>query len=181
MILTLCGFMGTGKSTVGRRLALETGFDFIDLDDYIERKTGRTVREIFSSEGECRFRELERDALREIIKKYAPENHSAGLVLALGGGTVTLPECARLIKEHTRCIYLECSKTTLVSRLAKAGGKRPLLAGKTDRELEEQIGNLMNEREHIYRSCADMTVRTDTENFREVVEQLCGLIRSCGI
>lgn len=162
--------MGAGKSTVGRLLARISGAGFIDLDHYVERQAGCSIREIFALRGESGFRELERSALSEIAGAYgAGKPH---LVLALGGGTLTVPECARLVREQTRCVYLACPQPALLERLLRNRGKRPLLASKTEAELESFIGELIHTREPLYRSCAQHTENTSSGTAREIAERI---------
>ena len=128
--------MGCGKSSVGRRLSELLCCPFMDLDLVIEEQVGRSIAEIFASDGEAAFRQMELDALRSIIlgnscesveKQSVPQPHSKALVLSLGGGVVMTPECAELVKENTLCIYLRTSVDTLVERLTDEAAGRPLL------------------------------------------------------
>ena len=128
--------MGCGKSSGGRRLSELLCCPFMDLDLVIEEQVGRSIAEIFASDGEAAFRQMELDALRSIIlgnscesveKQSVPQPHSKALVLSLGGGVVMTPECAELVKENTLCIYLRTSVDTLVERLTDEAAGRPLL------------------------------------------------------
>ena len=148
--------MGCGKSSVGRRLSELLCCPFMDLDLVIEEQVGRSIAEIFASDGEAAFRQMELDALRSIIqagtaservpKQSLPSSMGPSLcgqrgstvsepslmprhciVLALGGGAVMTPECAELVKENTLCIYLRTSVDTLVERLTDEAAGRPLL------------------------------------------------------
>ncbi len=197
MIISLCGFMGAGKSTVGKYLAKMLGFAFIDLDSYIEQKLQMSVAEFFAAYGEPAFRKEELCSLKEVLGRYAEDicttdnadankdgNNSEGsvnlsgkgLVLSLGGGTVIQQECAELVKEKTFCIYLYCSKEELVKRLKRNIAKRPVLQGKTDKELENHIENLMNQREGIYKSCANATINTASGNLQQVIDNILKVI-----
>lgn len=155
--------MGAGKSTIGKNLAIDIGYKFIDLDLYLEDKFGITVTEIFAKIGESGFRNEEYIVLNKIITERSndlsrsnesilPNKH--GLVIALGGGTITNPKCAKIIKEKTFCIYLNCTKELLMKRLLKNNSKRPLIAGKSWQELDVFIANLMIQREPIYKDCS---------------------------
>lgn len=188
MIISLCGFMGAGKSTIGKNLARDMGYKFIDLDSYLENKSGITVTEIFEKRGESGFREQEYLALEQIITEN--ENHlntneesaffnKNGLVIALGGGTVTNSGCAALIKEKTLCIYLNCPKELLMKRLLKNNSKRPLVAGKSQTELDALITNLMIDRESAYKDCSRYICNIDTQTtpvtvIRTITEFLAG-------
>ena len=157
MIISLCGFMGCGKSTVGRGLAARYNCRFIDLDHYIEDKWAMSVSAIFARNGEEWFRNEECESLKEIVEeyKYLSSKNPYTLVLALGGGTVTHAPSADVVKEETCCVYLQCPKETLLERLVKNNSRRPLLAGKSEEEMSEAIDNLMAARENIYKNCAE--------------------------
>ena len=171
MVISLCGFMGAGKSTVGKHIARITGYPFIDLDSYIETKRGMSIPELFVKEGEEAFRQEEYESLKEILSN--PDNN---LILSLGGGTVTRENCAKLIKEQTKCIYLYCTKEELAKRVSKNPGQRPLLQGKTNQELIDHIYNLMLQREPIYKACAHTVVDTSNSNLPQIIEQLLNII-----
>ncbi len=152
--------MGCGKSSVGRRLSELLCCSFMDLDEVIEQQTGRTVPEIFATDGEAAFRQMELDVLRSIIQCSTAagrvHNH---VVLSLGGGAVMTPECAKLVKENTLCIYLRTSVDTLVERLTDEAAGRPLLA--SDSDLRSRIEDLMSKRTSIYESTAHHIIDTD--------------------
>ena len=171
MIISLCGFMGAGKSTIGKHIARITGYSFIDLDSYIEKKRGMSIPELFVKEGEEAFRQEEYNSLKEILS-----NPSNNLILSLGGGTVTRENCAKLIKEQTKCIYLYCTKEELAKRVSKNPGQRPLLQGKTKQELTDHIHNMMLQREPVYKSCAHAVVDTSNSNLPKIIEQLLNII-----
>ena len=119
MIVTLLGYMGSGKSTVGLELALHLAYDFIDLDKFIEEKEGATIREIFKLKGEIYFRKLENSCLSEI---YSFKNNT---VLSLGGGTPCFYGNMELINsEYSKSFYLKLLPKTLSNRLFFEKGKR---------------------------------------------------------
>ena len=141
--------MGCGKSSVGRELSRLLSLPFVDLDDYIEEREGRSIRDIFESEGEASFRKMELEALREILfqESASEPNQDAGepgedspqtdypqtkdMILALGGGTLATPECAELVAAHTFCIYLKTSADELFRRLESESATRPMLNSNT--------------------------------------------------
>ena len=122
--ISLIGFMGCGKSSVGKILAtLLPECRLIDLDTYIEEKQGKNIPEIFNEYGEAAFRRMEREALEEIFS--APDRPRA--ILSLGGGTVTSEQCRQLIRQHTDCFYLRASTDTLLDNLEGHSDGRPML------------------------------------------------------
>jgi shikimate kinase len=141
----LTGFMGCGKTTVGRLLAQRLGVPFVDLDQEVERRAGMTVREIFALQGEPAFRWMESEALRETMA--LPD-----VVVATGGGTLTFEGNARLVHANGLAVWLNLPFATIASRV---GGQ-----GKTDRPLfrdGSQALALYRERLPAYRR-ADLTV-----------------------
>jgi len=170
MIISLTGFMGSGKSSVGKELQAQTGWEFIDLDLYVERKNCRSIPEIFESEGEAGFRKLELEALEDILSGVSPKEGKSGTpdmsgncsILSLGGGTLMTKGCAELIREKTICIYLKASTDTLIENLQGSCSGRPMLdKAKEGAQLRKKIEDLMDGREHIYREAADITIDID--------------------
>jgi shikimate kinase len=159
--IALIGFMGSGKSTVGRLLAKRLGYRFQDLDDLIEEKAGKTIREIFSAEGEAGFRDLESEALGSLAG-------ASGLVLACGGGAAVQERNAACFRESFFCVYLEVSFEEFLRR---AGGDpaRPLL----DKPLK-QIRELYDSRLPAYRALGSVgqTISTDGRSPLEVAEDV---------
>ena len=132
MMITLTGFMGSGKTTVGKVLADFLGCPFMDLDDLVVKKAGKSIPDIFAQDGEPAFRQLEAQVLRKTVEKYAEST----AVLALGGGAVLAPASAALLHEKTVCIYLRATLDTLLARLAGETAGRPLL-----QEIPDQVGD----------------------------------------
>ncbi len=158
--IVIIGFMATGKSTVGRRLAHRLGRAFIDTDKEIEAVTGKTVAQIFARDGAVRFRSEE--AL--LVKKLSARED---LVIATGGGIVLDPENVRLLKESGILIALSASPDVIYQR-ARGKKTRPLLA---KGDLREKINALLKEREDIYK-VAELTVNTGVCTVNETVEQI---------
>lgn len=136
MIVTLTGYMGSGKSTVGRKLSSLLGFGFTDLDEYIGRKIGRSVPLILLDDGETRFRAIEAEALRDLVVMHQLTGEN--VVIALGGGTIMTTSLRRLILEDTLCVYLEASEECLRARVGSAGD-RPLARERFDERLAERV------------------------------------------
>lgn len=139
----LTGMMGAGKSTVGSILAQKLGRKFVDLDQMIELETGQTVQQIFAEKGEKAFRELEtRHLLRFVF--------SSGIVLSLGGGTLTQDVCLSVVKKVGTLIYLAAQPDNLQKRIQTQGNTRPLLAQMTPSEQVDQLKNLLKQRVDSY-------------------------------
>lgn len=158
--IVLIGFMATGKSVVGRRLAQRLKREFIDTDDEIERLTGKTVAQIFARDGAVRFRS-EEDLL---VKKLAGRS---GLVIATGGGMVLNPENIRMLKENGVLIALTASTEVIYNRVRNKKS-RPLLLHK---DVKSRITELLQERENAYRE-AEFTVDTGSISISETVAEI---------
>ncbi|HNY04981.1 MAG TPA: shikimate kinase [Candidatus Egerieousia sp.] len=156
MILSLCGFMSCGKSGMGRYLAEELKTQVIDLDSYIEAQEECTVSEYFAKNGEKKFRQTELSALKKILKDFYNKN----LVLSLGGGTPMNPECNKLIKEKTFCVYLTCTIKELAFRLKDTASQRPVFAVKGETDTETWIKTMLTIREPAYLQCSRIQVDT---------------------
>ena len=164
MIISLTGFMGCGKSSVGRELSRLLCCPFMDLDSVIEEREGRSIPEIFATEGEAAFRRMEAEALKECI--YGPSSDK--LLLALGGGTVMTEECAKIVHEKTVCIYLRASVETLMDHLAGEVDNRPMLAG----NLRTRIEELMSIRSATYEKTAHIMIDTDGKTIVEIAREI---------
>lgn len=159
-MITLTGFMGSGKTTVGKVLADFLGCPFMDLDDLIVKKAGKSIPEIFAQDGESAFRQLEARLLRQTVEKYTENT----VVLALGGGAVTAPASAALLREKTVCIYLRASLETLLQRLEGETAGRPL----ADASLAARLAA----REPIYEETAHVIIDTDGLTPDEVADEI---------
>ena len=156
--------MGCGKSSVGRELSRLLCCPFMDLDSVIEEREGRSIPEIFATEGEAAFRRMEAEALKECI--YGPSSDK--LLLALGGGTVMTEECAKIVHEKTVCIYLRASVETLMDHLAGEVDNRPMLAG----NLRTRIEELMSIRSATYEKTAHIMIDTDGKTIEEIAREI---------
>jgi shikimate kinase len=162
--VVLVGFMGSGKSSVGRELARRFGAPFVDVDERIELAAGCPIRDLFAREGEPAFREREKAALRDVLSVK-------GCVIATGGGAFADEENRVLLRSYAPVVYLESAVETLLERLDGDLG-RPLLRG-GDRE--EVVRELLSCRVPGYRT-ADVTVRTDGRTVEEVAGQVADWI-----
>ena len=160
MMITLTGFMGSGKSTVGRLLADALGCPFLDLDDLIVKKAGKSIPDIFAQDGEPAFRQLEARLLRQTVEKYAETT----AVLALGGGAVTTSASASLLHEKTVCIDLRATLDTLLARLEGETAGRPLA--------DDAMASRLAEREPIYEETAHVIMDTDGLSPDEVADEI---------
>ncbi len=159
--LALTGFMGVGKSRIGREVARELMLHFIDLDRYIERETGLSIPDIFRHLGEGKFRQLESEAITELIKKDY-------LVISLGGGTFISEEIRSQLLNRGPTVALWASPETILERVGRKPGSRPILA---EPDPSEKIRALLREREATYR-LADVHVSTDHRKVHDVVEEI---------
>lgn len=152
--------MGSGKTTVGRIVADALLCPFLDLDEIIVKKAGKSIPEIFEAEGEDGFRRLEMQALQKTVAKYAEST----VVLALGGGTVTIPGAVELLQQRTLCIYLQAPLETLQARLEGQKAGRPL-AG-------EGLAERLSAREPLYQKAAHVVLDTDGLTAQEVADEI---------
>ncbi|HTL68141.1 MAG TPA: shikimate kinase [Lacunisphaera sp.] len=163
--LYLVGFMGTGKSTVGRLLVKPLGFQFLDSDHEIERQQGKPISRIFAEDGEARFRELE----REFIQRGHPDH---GCIVACGGGLVVPPGMLDLLRSRGVVICLHAPLETILRRTMHAT-HRPLFEVENR---EQRVRELFAEREDIYRRTGTM-VLTDRRPMREIAAHVLRVYR----
>ena len=152
----LIGFMGSGKSTVGRRLASYLKWSFVDLDEKIEKTEGMKIPVIFSQKGESHFREIESKALREL----EPESH---IVISTGGGTPCFSNNMEYMLESGLTIYLKMTPSNLKRRLIRSSEGRPLLKDIDRRDLEGFIAGKLAEREKWYSRAEIITDGLNTD------------------
>ena len=167
-LIFLSGFSGSGKSTIGPLLANSLGYEFIDLDQRIEKHAGKTITRIFAESGEEHFRNLEHQTIEEVVEQN-------NLVISLGGGVLENDRAYDLIKESGTLVYLKSPSKTLARRLYNKTD-RPLLKGKNGQklsreEIEDKIATILSKREPRYES-ADITVHTDINRIGSTVEEL---------
>ena len=158
--IVLVGPMGSGKTTVGRRLAHELNLDFFDTDHEIINKTGVTVDHIFDIEGEEGFRARESKILNNLCQM-------TNIILATGGGIVILPKNRKMLKNAGLVVYLSSSVDQLLRRTAKSK-TRPLLENSSDRR--KTIVELVEARDVYYREVASFVIDTTGKKLKEVVD-----------
>ncbi len=164
----LVGMPGSGKSTIGRRLAKAMDLPLLDTDLQIVETTGRTVADIFATDGEQEFRRIE----EEVVKAALAEHEG---IVSLGGGAITSPGVCEALAGHT-IVYLEISAAEGIRRTT-SGTVRPLLAGP---DPAEKYRSLMNERVPLYRRVATMRINTNRRNPGAVVRYLMTRLENPG-
>jgi len=166
--IALIGFMGVGKTVVGKSLAESLGKEFIELDSLIERKAGRSIPDIFRQDGEIRFRELEIEVVRDLVgRKQA--------VIACGGGVVLNKINIDRLKKECIIVYLTASPAVILNRTSNDAGERPLLgAGDSAARIRE----LMKFRQPYYQRAADITVNTSKLTTDSVVARIINQVKA---
>jgi len=159
--------MGAGKSAVGRALADATGSDFVDLDYLICEKTGRSITQIFSSEGETAFRRIESDALSEITGRK-------NTVIACGGGIVLDHSNVDILKRSAVIVYLSAEPSILLRRVLNSPERRPLLQVV---DPASAVDGLLKRRLPLYRAAAELTIDTSQLAIDEVVKKIITELR----
>lgn len=167
MNLVLCGMMGCGKTTVGKRLAALTNRQWYDTDDVIVEQHG-AISEIFARFGEAYFREIE----TQTVKQLAAQDN---LVLSVGGGLVLKQENVAILRERCKIIFLQAEVSTLESRL-QSDTTRPLLQG-GDMSLRERLSTLLEKRTDAYKNAADYIVQVDEKSVDDIVQEILALIK----
>jgi len=149
--LVLIGFMGTGKSTVGRALQARLGYPLVDMDHQIEEQAGKPISQIFADDGEESFREMETKLLRELSHPDAPRR-----IISTGGGVIGREENRKLLRDLGYVVWLKAPAAAILDRTSK-NNKRPLLNAE---DPMEQIQSLMAKREPLYQETAHLQIDT---------------------
>ena len=163
--IILIGFMGVGKTSLGKKLAKKLNWQFLDTDKWIEKKTGLAITAIFEQKGEVYFRELERNCIEEL---RVVEN----AVISVGGGLPCFGDAMESLKSFGTTIYLKLEAKEIARRLAESKIERPLINGLKENELEKYVEKKLLEREKHY-SKAKYTLRPDREfieNYLKIIE-----------
>lgn len=169
--IILCGYMASGKTLIGKLLAAATGFTFIDLDDVIAQKAGKTIPELFEQHGEIYFRKVEHNCLKELM-----ESNNQEFVLAMGGGTPCYANNhLYLQQENAASFYLQVPIPELVKRLENEKQQRPLLSKLHNNSLEEFVAIHVFERSYFYTQ-AQHTIAAGNTTPEQVVTKIISLL-----
>lgn len=168
--IILIGYMGCGKSTIGKLLAKSSNIEFEDLDFFIEKKLETSIETIFKTKGEIYFRKIENQFLVELL------NSNEKMVLSLGGGTPCFTNNNEILfSDKYITIYLKASVNELCNRLGKNKDKRPLLANLNSEQMREYIGIHLFERSVFYNQ-AKYTINVDEKSPNEIVREIKDLL-----
>lgn len=175
----LLGYMGCGKTTLGRALAEVAEMDFLDLDEYIEEKYGTTITDLFARMGERRYRQLEREALIEVA-------HRPGTIVSTGGGTPCHFDNIDIMNRSGLTIWLQTSPERLALRLCLPGQRhnRPLIANLSDDEVLQTVKVALDYREQFYGKAQlrfDSTDIETAEQTRATAATLHALLKQAGV
>lgn len=160
--IILIGFMGSGKSSVGKKLAKHLDFPLIDTDWQIEKKAGKRIKDIFAEEGEKSFRQMENQLLKELMET------TEKTVISTGGGLPMEEENGRLLQQLGFVVYLDVEKETVLNRLQR-DTRRPLLQGS---DKEEKVEKLLAFRRPFYEYTAHIRIDTNQKDFDEIIEEI---------
>ena len=170
--IILIGYMGAGKTTVGRALSKELGIPCYDLDWYIENRRRKTVSEIFAEQGEEGFRKIEHNMLHEVAE-------FEDVIISCGGGTPCFYDNIDYMNQQGQVVYLKATPEVLYQHLIMGKGDRPLLKGKSKEELMTFITEQLKQRETFYSKAQytfDVNVMDNNEKINTTIEKLCELL-----
>jgi len=170
----LIGYMGAGKTTLGKALARELGISFIDLDWHIEERYHKSIRELFAERGEASFRELERTMLHEVAEF---EN----VIISTGGGTPCFFDNMEYMNRYGQTVFLDVHPDILFRRLRTGTRQRPILQGKTDEELRIFIVEALEKRIPYYEKANCRFNAEQLENRRQISESMQQLRSLLGV
>ncbi len=168
MNLILCGMMGSGKTTVGMKIAQRTGKSFVDTDALIEERHGK-ISDIFSRFGEGYFRDLESEIAKELCMQD-------GLIISTGGGLVLRKENVDALRQNGKIVFLRASLETLSNRLS-ADSTRPLLQSESE-DVTARIAKLLAERTPVYEGAANYAVDVDKKSVDEIANEIINLTKN---
>jgi shikimate kinase len=168
--VVLIGMMGSGKSSTGRRLARALQWSFLDLDESIERRAGRSIRDIFATDGESAFRDLEENELRLAVSESGP------LVIAAGGGIVIREANRQMLSRVDEVIWLHAPVDVLAQRVGARARRqedhRPLVDG----DPHDRLSAIWEERKDLYKAVATVVVAVENQTLDDVVRQLTEVV-----
>ncbi|REJ97702.1 MAG: shikimate kinase [Planctomycetota bacterium] len=173
MVVTLIGYRGTGKSVVAQELAAMLGWSVVDADDEIERRVGRTIREIFDIDGESEFRRLERDVMRELLTREST-------VVAAGGGAILNDETLADAVRAGEIVWLTASVDTILRRLESDAATRSRRPALTDHDQRAEVEQVLTARTPRYQAAATITVATDDRSPAEIAEEIRAQLGAAG-
>lgn len=156
MRIYLIGYMGCGKSTLGRRLSQHTGLQFVDMDHYIEERNCKTIPRIFAEEGEAEFRNKERKALEEL-------SQFNDIIIATGGGAPCFFDNIDVMNRSGKTIFMNIDPEILADRLLKSKTERPLIKGKSREELVAFIDETLKKRNEFYQQAHIQITQPDID------------------
>ena len=165
MIISLLGYMGSGKSHISKNLSQKINFKLIDLDQKISEQHGISIPEIFQTRGEIYFRKEEKRILEQLL------NSEENLILSLGGGTPVYYNNMNIINEKSKSIFLRASVNTLTNRVLLQKKSRPLISKLEDSDIPEFIAKHLFERNPYY-SQAHFSIDTDSKSASEISEEI---------
>lgn len=164
----LLGYMGSGKTTIGKSIAENLNIPFLDLDNLIEEKQQKTISDIFDTLGEKQFREIEHNLLNEVI-------NLKDCIISTGGGTPCFFDNIEKMNKKGKTIFLDVSINELTHRLYYKGNKRPLLQGKTKEQLHDFIVKTLAEREQFY---LQAKIRISADDTNATANRILQLIKT---
>ena len=165
--IALIGFMGTGKTAVGKVLAEKLGKRFVELDSLIEQKAGKSIPDIFQQDGEIAFRELEIEATKEVSK-------NKNMVIACGGGLVLNQINIDRLRKESVIVYLTASPGVILKRTSRDGETRPMLYAP---DKTARIRELLAFRKPFYQRAADITINTSKQCIDTVAEAIISKLK----
>ncbi len=164
--IILTGFMGAGKTSVGKTLAQKTGLKLLDTDKLIEKQEGTTISRIFQTQGEEAFRKAETNILKSLLKTKEKTKEPA--IISVGGGLPLREENQTLLKNLGLVIYLQIQPSTVLKRL-KGDTSRPLLQGG---DAQEKVTTLLTQRAPIYQKAAHLSIDVDNKTLNQIAEEI---------
>lgn len=166
MVITLIGYRGSGKSSVARLLAAALNLSWTDSDDVIEQRAGRSIREIFATDGEAEFRRLEQDVIRELTA-------GGSLIIAAGGGAILAEANRRYMQQAGPVVWLQASVRSLAERIQQdetTADRRPGLTGSS---AVDEIETVLTSRHPLYDDAATLCINTDGLSPQQVADEIC--------